>query len=208
MVHKESDQPDHARRGRPRSYDPEAALDSALTVFWRNGFSASSLDDICRATGMNRPSVYAAFGDKRALFLKAIDRYREISRGHMRKAFSRAGPVREVLRGAYADALDLYYAGEDTPLGCFMVSAVITEAVDDEEIRSSLALGLVAFDEAFARQFERAQAAGEIPTSRDPMALARIASAALYYLAARSRAGERRETLETFVDSTIEILCS
>lgn len=203
MVQKEK-----ARRGRPRSYDPEAALDSVLDVFWRAGYSASSMDDICEATGMNRPSVYAAFGDKRALYLKAIERYRGISRDQMRESLAGDGPIRQTLKGAYDRALDLYYSGHDTPLGCFMVGAVINEAVGDPEIRSALAEGLKRFDQAFTQAIERAQARGELPMARDAGTLGKIASSTLYYIATRSRAGEERAALEDFVDKTIEIICA
>ncbi|MBI3517067.1 MAG: TetR/AcrR family transcriptional regulator, partial [Proteobacteria bacterium] len=64
-----------ARRGRPRAYDPEAALAKATAAFWGAGFAATSLDDLCAATGMNRPSLYGAFGDKRALYHHALEHY-------------------------------------------------------------------------------------------------------------------------------------
>lgn len=201
-------QKENSKRGRPRAYDPDAALDSVLGVFWRAGYSASSLDDICEATGMNRPSIYAAFGDKRSLYLKAIDRYRAISREQMRETLSGDGPIRDTLRGAYKRALDLYYSGRDTPLGCFMVGAVINEAVGDPEIRASLAEGLARFDEGFTRTIARAQARGEINSERDAATLGKIASSALYYIATRSRAGETREALEDFVEKTIGIICA
>ena len=203
MVQKEK-----LKRGRPRAYDPEAALDSVLEVFWRAGYAASSLDDICAATGMNRPSVYAAFGDKRALFLKAIERYREISRGHMRDSFGPDQPIRDKLRSAYTRALNLYYSGADTPLGCFMVGAVVNEAVGDPEIRAAFAEGLKQFDRGFTEQISKAQARGEIDAGKDAEALGQLASSALYYLATRSRAGEDRAVLEKFVDSTIDLICA
>lgn len=203
MVHKEK-----LKRGRPRAYDPEAALDSILDVFWRAGYAASSLDDICEATGMNRPSVYAAFGDKRTLFLKAIERYREISRGHMRASFGPDMPIREKLKGAYTRALNLYFSGADTPLGCFMVGAVVNEAVGDPEIRAAFAEGLKQFDRAFTEQIANAQKRGEISGARDPEALGQLASSALYYLATRSRSGEDRAALEKFVDNTIDLICA
>lgn len=196
------------RRGRPRRYDPEAALNSVLDVFWRAGYSAASLDDICEATGMNRPSVYAAFGDKRTLYLRAIERYKEISREQIGDAFAADAPLRSVLKTVYTRALDLYYSGRDTPLGCFMVGAVINDAVDDAEIREALAQGLAQFDSAFERLIRKAQEKGEIGDSRDARLLGKTASAALYFLATRSRAGESRETLEEFADATIDIICN
>ncbi len=203
MVQKEK-----PKRGRPRAYDQEAALDSILEVFWRAGYSASSLEDICEAAGMNRPSVYAAFGDKRALFLRAIDRYRDMSRVQMREAFAHDAPVREVLMEIYGRALDMYYSGHDTPLGCFMVGAVINDAVGDVEIRNALAAGLKQFDGAFTRRIMKAQDDGEISKARDAALLGKMASSTLYYLATRSRAGEERAVLEAFAHGAVDLICS
>src|SRR6185369_10477201 len=71
------------RRGRPRAYEPEVALARALDVFWREGFAATSLDDLSAATGMNRPSLYGAFGDKRELYIKSYESYRDRARVRM-----------------------------------------------------------------------------------------------------------------------------
>src|SRR5918993_4135780 len=71
------------KRGRPRAYEPDVALTRAMEVFWRDGFAATSLDTISAATGMNRPSLYAAFGDKRDIYVKAYERYRERARMRM-----------------------------------------------------------------------------------------------------------------------------
>src|SRR3954463_942914 len=76
------------RRGRPRSFDTDRALDRALTVFWRKGYAGASLPDLTRAMGINRPSLYAAFGNKEALFRKAIDRYAEGPAAHMAQALN------------------------------------------------------------------------------------------------------------------------
>ena len=77
------------RRGRPRAYEPEVALGKALDLFRKDGFAATSLDDLSAATGMNRPSLYGAFGDKRELFIKSYRRYREDARAAHGRYFSR-----------------------------------------------------------------------------------------------------------------------
>ena len=82
------------RRGRPRAYQPEVALARALDVFWKEGFSATSLDDLSAATGMNRPSLYGAFGDKRELYIKSYESYRERAPQRMGEAFPADLPVR------------------------------------------------------------------------------------------------------------------
>ena len=77
------------RRGRPRAYDPQAALARAAETFWKAGYAGTSLDDLVAATGMNRPSLYAAFGDKRDLYLKTLEHYRDEGRALARRGACR-----------------------------------------------------------------------------------------------------------------------
>src|SRR5437016_8158774 len=103
------------RRGRPRAYQPEEALARALDLFRKSGFAATSLDDLSAATGMNRPSLYGAFGDKRELYIKSYARYRADSRAAMAEIFKHQAPIRERLRRMFAVALDIYLSGEEGP---------------------------------------------------------------------------------------------
>src|SRR6201996_66655 len=106
------------RRGRPRAYEPEVALGQALDLFRRHGFAATSLDDLSAATGMNRPSLYGAFGDKRELYIKSYARYRADARAAMIEIFRGDMPIRERLKRIYAAALDIYVADASDPKGC------------------------------------------------------------------------------------------
>src|SRR5213078_3911857 len=109
------------RRGRPRAYQPEVALGKALDLFRQGGFAATSLDDLSAATGMNRPSLYGAFGDKRELYIKTYARYRAEARAAMIEIFKSDLPVRVRLERIYAVALGIYLSGEAGPRGCFSV---------------------------------------------------------------------------------------
>src|SRR6202163_4966892 len=101
------------RRGRPRAYQPEVALGKALDLFRKDGFAATSLDDLAAATGMNRPSLYGAFGDKRELYIKSYQRYRDDARAAMLDIFREELPIRKRLARIYAVALDIYLSGEE-----------------------------------------------------------------------------------------------
>src|SRR6478736_4222677 len=90
------------RRGRPRAYQPEIALGKALDLFRKGGFAATSLDDLSAATGMNRPSLYGAFGDKRGLYIKAYQRYRDDARAAMVDIFRAELPLRDMLEKIYS----------------------------------------------------------------------------------------------------------
>src|SRR5512138_2575821 len=90
------------KRGRPRAYDPDLALTKAMDVFWKDGFAGTSLDELSAATGMNRPSLYGAFGDKRELYIKAYQQYREEARAAMVEIFRQEMPVRQRLERIFA----------------------------------------------------------------------------------------------------------
>src|SRR5207253_10001104 len=89
------------KRGRPRAYDPDQALARAMDVFWQEGFAATSLDQLSAATGMNRPSLYGAFGDKRDIYIKAYQHYRERSRVGMVDLFKQELPLRQLLHRVF-----------------------------------------------------------------------------------------------------------
>src|ERR1700748_1785167 len=96
------------RRGRPPAYQPEIALGKAFDLFRKDGLAATSLDDLSAATGMNRPSLYGAFGDKRELYIKSYARYRNDARAAMIDIFRDEQPLRERLKRIYSIALDIY----------------------------------------------------------------------------------------------------
>jgi TetR/AcrR family transcriptional regulator, copper-responsive repressor len=194
------------RRGRPRAYQPEIALGKALDLFRKDGFAATSLDDLSAATGMNRPSLYGAFGDKRELYIKSYARYRADARAAMIEIFRGELPIRERLARIYAAALDIYLSGEFGPRGCFTVMTAASEAVADPEIRAMVQEGFVEFDRAFATCFRRAIEKGELLETADPTVLAQLASATIHTIAIRARAQVPREALEAIVKGAIDVM--
>ncbi len=195
------------RRGRPRAYQPEVALGKALDLFRKDGFAATSLDDLSAATGMNRPSLYGAFGDKRELYIKSYQRYRDDARAAMAEIFRQEQPIRERLQRIFAVALDIYLSGEAGPRGCFTVMTAASEAVFDPEIRTMVLEGFAELDKAFAACFRFAKEKGELPPSADPAVLAQLASATIHTVALRARAGVPRKELEAIVKGAIEVMC-
>src|SRR5262249_28029907 len=145
MVQKDQAPP---RRGRPRRYDPEVALAQALAAFWGAGYAATSLDDLCAATGMNRPSLYGAFGDKRALYCQALGRSMAGAGGPMGAALAPDRPIADALRRFYRAALDLYFSGDGGARGCFLIGTALTEAAGDADVREALAAALREIDRA------------------------------------------------------------
>lgn len=194
------------RRGRPRAYEPDVALGKALDLFRKQGFAATSLDDLSEATGMNRPSLYGAFGDKRELYIKSYQRYREDARASMVEIFRQEMPVRQRLERIFASALNIYLSGETGPRGCFTVVTAASEAVGDPEIRAMVVEGLTELDKAFTNCFRRAKDKGELPESADPAVLAQLASATIHTIAIRSRARVSRKDLEAIVRGAIDVM--
>ena len=193
-------------RGRPRGYDPDVALRRALETFWSLGYSGTSLDDLSAAMGMNRPSLYAAFGDKQALYLKALESYWAEALEAMRQLLARDEPLAEALMRIYDAALSLYFPLDGVPRGCFGISTAAVESVAEPRIRAAFASGLRRIDKAFERRITLAIERGELPASADPRTLAEIASAILHTLAIRSRYGANRKELRGLAERTVRHL--
>jgi AcrR family transcriptional regulator len=194
-------------RGRPRGYQPEIALGKALDLFRKDGLAATSLDDLSAATGMNRPSLYGAFGDKRELYMKAYQRYRDDARAAIVDIFRDELPIRKRLERIYAVALDIYLSGEAGPRGCFTVMTAASEAVSDPDIRAMVLEGLSELDKAFAACFRMAKEKGELPETADPEVLAQLASGTIHTIAIRARARVPRKQLEKIVKGAIDVMC-
>jgi TetR/AcrR family transcriptional regulator, copper-responsive repressor len=194
------------RRGRPRAYEPEAALAKALDLFRKDGFAATSLDDLSAATGMNRPSLYGAFGDKRELYIKSYTRYRADARAAMADIFRTELPIKKRLQRIFAVALDIYLSGDAGPRGCFTVMTAASEAVADPQIGAMVREGFTELDRAFAACFRIAKANAELPASADPQVLAQLASATIHTIAIRARAQVPRKELEGIVKGAIEMM--
>lgn len=196
-----------AARGRPRAYDPDRALAAALGVFWDKGFSGTSLDDLTAATAMNRPSLYAAFGDKRAVYQRALAAYKARSRASLTAALGHALPLRVAIGEVYRLALDSYLPKGRPGRGCFMIGSALTEAVTDPLVRKGVADGLKSIEAMFAERLAWSRANGEIARDADPAALAKLAAAALYSMAVQARAGEPRKALEAIGAAALDAIC-
>ena len=194
-------------RGRPRNYDPDRALSQARDAFWDAGFTGTSLDDLSSATGMNRPSLYGAFGDKRALYLNTLQRYRELSRSAMKEELSQERSLADALRGVLARAISIYVTGKRGGRGCFLVGTAATEAVQDSEVRKVLADGLHELDALLESRLRQGIDSGELKSDLEPADLARVVCGVMNSLAVRARAGESRATLESTAEAAVRLVC-
>jgi AcrR family transcriptional regulator len=192
-------------RGRPRSFDAEQVLERARAVFWDLGYAATSLDELSAATGLNRPSLYGAFGDKHALYLAALRRSRDEALAGIAHLLSQPGTLRDNLAQLYTRAIGAYRRGEKGQRGCFLIGTGVTQAVDDVEARAVMADFLTRADTLFVDRFSRAES--EIAAGLTPQTAAPLASATLQSLAIRARAGTDEARLLEVADAAVSAIC-
>jgi AcrR family transcriptional regulator len=176
----------------------DEALERALQLFWRKGYEGTSLSDLTEAIGVARPSLYAAFGNKEALFLRALDRY-DAGPGSffpeaMRAATARAG-VERMLRGAAN-----LHANEGNPPGCLMVHGALVGSGESDKVRQETRRRRVRFREAIQERLEGGQAAGELAPETDCAALGCFFAAVVRGLAIESASGATGKELTQIVD--------
>lgn len=157
---------------RPREFDANAALENAMQVFWAKGYQATSLDDLCLATGLGRSSLYAAFGDKRRLYLRSLDRYEEEGVGRIAKALSRS-PLRKAL-AAFLDRMITDIVAGPGRSGCFIGNCAAELAHGDRAAAAQVRRSLERVQATFRDALVRARTRGEIAANSDVDALARF----------------------------------
>ncbi|GAA0387707.1 TetR/AcrR family transcriptional regulator [Streptomyces luteireticuli] len=182
--------------GRPREFDLDERLDRAVAVFWRQGYEGTALSDLTAAMGINRPSLYAAYGNKESLYRKALDRY--MDRGaHVREAFAQptARAVAEhLLRGTVAST-----TGGDAP-GCLMVHGALATGEQAGTVRDETAARRRANETALRRRFEQALLDGDLAPGTDAPGLAAYTVLVWYGIAVQAAGGATPEELHRAVD--------
>ena len=152
-------------RGRPREFDPDKVLDRAVHTFWRRGFRATSLNELARELGIEKPSLYAAFGNKEQLFLKALDRYAAGFELRAIAALEKA-PTGKAAVAALLSAFAEQLSDPKTPAGCLIANCAAECRETSETISRSLANSLGAMEVALAKRLKRAQKERELPSVR------------------------------------------
>jgi len=161
---------------RHREFDASAALDRATEAFWTKGNEATSLDDLCAATGLSRSSLYATFGSKRNLLLLAVDRYAELRTPKLAAALARPVSIRDAIGALLAELIDHIVSGPGRR-GCFLGNCAAELPRSDRAVLARVRQGLGKTESAFRVALERAEAAGELPAGADVSALARFLTA-------------------------------
>jgi AcrR family transcriptional regulator len=190
------------KAGRPREFDVEQALDRALELFWRHGYEGTSISDITDALGITRASLYAAFGNKEALFRRVMDRY-ESTAGAYRAAAEKAPTAHDVVHMLLKGAVALH-GDQKNPPGCLGVQGALASGREAQAVRSDLAARRCRGEAAIRRRFQRAQDEGDLPDDCDPAGLARYLSVLVYGIAVLAAGGACRSELQSVADVALE----
>jgi len=187
--------------GRNREFDVDQALDAALCVFWRKGCEGASYTDLTQATGVERPALYLAFGNKEALFRRVLERYYE----HYHDFFPAALELptsREVVARIFRGAAELQtrYPGHK---GCLYVHGDLAGSDDAEPIRRALIDARAEGEASLRDRFERAKQEGDLPENVNCAALAAFVMAVLHGMAVQAKAGFSRDMLEAVAEQAL-----
>lgn len=187
--------------GRHREYDVDKVLDAALCVFWRKGYEGASYADLTAAAGVERPALYSAFGNKEALFLKALERYHERYMDHIPEGLA-LPTSREAAAHILYGSVDLNTRFADRT-GCLGINGSVAGSDESEPVRQALVEFRAQGEQQLRARFERAKAEGDLPASASPEALAAFVMALLHGMAIQAKAGFSRETLNAVVDQAM-----
>jgi len=181
--------------GRPREFDREKALEEAMKVFWAKGYDGASLSELTKAMGINKPSVYAAFGDKRRLFDEAVERYSAGPWNFAKRAYemrTAKETVRALLEGAMGIAVT-----EDGPGGCLYTRASLSSGVS---VRDAVVGRRLAAEGKLQARLRKAQKSGELPAEVNCAALAKYVSTMVQGIAVQGAGGASRRELKAVVE--------
>jgi AcrR family transcriptional regulator len=188
-------------KGRPREFCIDAALTAALRVFWSKGYEGASLNDLTEAMGINKPSLYAAFGNKEALFRKALDLYEREKLAYLSDALeapTARGVAEQLLRGALA-----LQTGDSSPKGCMGVIHTVACGTEAESIRAEVIARGDKVHQALVERLERAKAEGELPPHIEASGLAVYLKALIQGLCVQAGAGATPAQLESLVQTSL-----
>jgi AcrR family transcriptional regulator len=191
------------QKGRPREFCVDQALTAALRVFWSKGYEGASLTDLTEAMGITRPSLYAAFGNKEALFKKAFDLYEREKLAYIEEALAAPtvrGVAERLMRGNLAMLTE-----ECTARGCLSVISSMACGAEAESVRSEVVARRAVWNAAVVERFERARAEGDLPAHIDPQGLSRLLSAMLQGISIQHGDGATKEQLEQLIDTSLAL---
>jgi TetR/AcrR family transcriptional regulator, transcriptional repressor for nem operon len=189
---------------RVKEFDPEAALDAAMELFWSHGYEATSTADLVAHLGIARASLYATFGSKHELYVRALDRYVQLHDPIVVERLSRPGPALPAVR----ELVEAYARESVRPRrrGCLVVNAAVERLPEDHEVGRFVQSSWNTVEVALTSALLRARAQGELPGNADPRRLARFLLVFLSGLRVTGKGGWDERRLRDAVDQAIDFL--
>lgn len=190
--------------GRPREFDYDQALEQAMRVFWSKGYEGTSMPDLTEAMGMNRPSIYASFGNKEELFRKALERYSQNAQAFFREALDK--PTIHESVSAFLCGAATSFACPESPRGCMAVQGALACSEEAETVRLEALGRREDVVKVLLERFERGVAEGEIPKDTDINGLARFFTAIIQGMSVQSAGGASCEQLRAIAVNALKAL--
>ncbi len=187
--------------GRPRAFDPDVALDRAMHVFWAKGYEGAALSDLTRTMRINRPSLYAAFGNKEQLFRKVLDRYMNGPLAFFGKALG-AAKARDVIEQIFLGAANMP-SDPRTPAGCLVVQGALACGDAAGSVRKEIAARRAAAKVALRRRLQRAKREGDLPPNADPAQLSHYVMTVLHGMAVQGADGANQDQLRRVAEMAL-----
>jgi AcrR family transcriptional regulator len=188
--------------GRPREFDTELALDQAMRLFWRKGYEGTSLQDLTDTLGLSRPSLYAAFGNKEALFVKVLDRYASGPAGFLPEAL-RAPTAATVMEALLRGAAN-HHADPANPPGCLMVHGALVGGEDSDPLRRETRRRRALLTNDIRKRLERARDEGDLLHDANPATLALYIVTVMRGMAVEAASGASGAELHEMVDLVVK----
>ncbi len=189
--------------GRPRAFDPDVALDRAMHVFWAKGYEGAALSDLTRTMRINRPSLYAAFGNKEQLFRKVLDRYMNGPLAFFGKALG-AAKARDVIEQIFLGAANMP-SDPRTPAGCLVVQGALACGDAARSVRKEIAARRAAAKVALRRRLQRAKREGDLPPNADPAQLSHYVMTVLHGMAVQGADGANQDQLRRVAEMALRV---
>ena len=189
-------------RGRPLAFNQDKALEAALKVFWSRGYEGTSMAELTEALGINKPSIYAAFGNKEELFRQALARYVSGPVAFVSEV-KKLATARQVVESFLKQAAE-GFANKDTPNGCLIVQAALTCGQSSSVVQQELIAYRKHFEAGFAERFEQAKAEGDLPQQADSKQLAKYVATIHQGMSVQASTGATREELLALVEMAMK----
>ena len=190
---------------RAKSFNPDVVLDRAVELFWRSGYDGTSMTKLLDFMGISRQSLYDTFGDKRSLFLAALDRYRATVKTELGAQLERSAPLAVKIRATF-DWVTQAVLVHPERRSCFMANSALELGQHDPEVRARVSAHLLDVEELFFSALEHGRSEGELARDRDTRALARFLTNSIHGLGVMARGGSSEPVLHDSIETTLSVL--